>query len=264
MNSEEIDKIITQNIQNPNQLQVLLNRRDDYGDSMLEKTLEKIAFTEEIASSFGFNPTIASSIAAIYDLSFPCYGKIGEEFLSEIDQDYSRGKYAAALTKKILHGINSKSATAIALGVENIANGIDTTPEEKIAIIVNSGFEFSDSLRERAVGGVFVYKYKDLIIQKTKDSGKLTGHTIPQNSLPKRNKINQTEAEKVEKMRTLKTAHKYFLENFDKIPESFKNGWTDISDELLAAYYIVSTDDKFLEKFSRPPKDNKEDTEVEL
>jgi len=37
----------------------------------------------------------------------------------------------------------------------------------------------------------------------------------------------------------------------NRVPESFKEGWGDIRNELLAAYYVVGMDDKFLTEFSK-------------
>ena len=65
---------IKKRVQNPQLLKTLLYRTDSYRESMLDKTMKKVAYTEEIAESFGFDAEVAAAIVVLRDLATPCYG----------------------------------------------------------------------------------------------------------------------------------------------------------------------------------------------
>ena len=255
MNENEKKELIKNRVQNPELLKGLLYKTDEYGDCMLEKTIKKFSAAEEIAETFGFEPVISSAIVIIDDLATPCYGEIGDEFLSEINPGYTRDKYKEALARKVLNGLDASATEALVTGLQNVSKGIHQTPEEQIALMMKNGFAFADSLKKRELASLFVSRYKYSIIDKTVKTGVLTEHVIPENTLDKRDKLEISEAEHAKRLGTLRNAHKYFLKNMGKIPQSFKDGWGIISDELLAAYYIVGNDDKFLAKFAKDEKD---------
>lgn len=240
---------IRNRIQDPELLKVLLYRTDEYGEAMLEKTIKKMAYAEEIAASFGFDPEIAAAIVVMQDLAVPCYGETGDRFLKEIDPDYTREKYAEKLAGKVLRGMEARASDAVCKGIQNVAQQKHTTPEEQIALLIQTGFAFADSLESRSLASLFFARYKDSIIEKTAKSGVLKEHVIPDNTLPKREKRKLSSEEKEKNRMQLRLAHKYFVTNFNEIPEGFTEGWGNISEALVAAYYVVGTDDKFLAKF---------------
>jgi len=254
---------IRKRVQNPELLKVLLYRTDSYGEPMLDKTIKKIAYTEEIANSFGFDAEVATAIVVLRDLATPCYGEIGDEFLRGIDPNYTREEYTEKLARKVLNGVEVAS-DAVCNGIRNVGQNKHTTPEEQIALLIQNGSEFADSLETKSLASLFFSRYKDYMIEKTAKTGVLTEYAIPENSMPRREKPKISPEERAEKMKQLRLAHKYFTENINKIPGSFRDGWGDISDEVLAAYYVVGTDDKFLAKFAKEQKSKNSDTEVEI
>lgn len=254
MNENEIKDTIKKRVQNPELLKALLYRTDSYGDTILEKTIKKFAYAEEIAESFGFDSVVPATIVIIDDLSTPCFGEIGDRFLREIDPEYTRSGYRNLLARKLLNGLESPTTDAIFAGVQNVSKGIHQTPEEQIALMMKTGFAFADSLEKRDLASLFVSRYRVSIIEKTAKTGVLTEPTILENTLDKREKCEISPEEQENRMKTLRNAHQYFLRNMNKIPQKFKEGWGDVSDEVLAAYYIVGTDDKFLSKFAKDDK----------
>lgn len=264
MNENKRKEIIKKRVQNPELLKVLLYRTDCYGEPMLDKTIKKMAYTEEIANSFGFDAKVATAIVVLRDLATPCYGEIGDDFLREIDPNYTREGYTEKLARKVLNGVEVSTSDVVCNGIRNIAQNKHTTPEEQIALLIQNGFEFSDSLGTKSLASLFFSRYKDYMVEKTAKTGVLTEYVIPENSMPRREKAKISPKERAERMNQLRLAHKYFVANINKIPGSFRNGWGDISDDLLAAYYVVGTDDKFLAKFAKEPKSKNSDTEVEI
>lgn len=241
---------IKKRVQNPQLLKTLLYRTDSYRESMLDKTMKKVAYTEEIAESFGFDAEVAAAIVVLRDLATPCYGEIGDNFLREIDSDYTRDGYTERLARRVLNGTESICDT-VCNGIRNVLQNQHTTPEEQIALLIQNGSEFSDSLETRSLASLFFSRYKDYLIEKTAKTGILTDYVIPENRMPRREKITLSQEEKAERKKQLITAYQYFIENMDSIPENFKEGWGDIRNELLAAYYVVGMDDKFLTEFAK-------------
>ena len=239
---------IRKRIQNPELLQVLLYRTDCYGEPMLDKTIKRIAYTEEFATSFGFDAEIATAIIVMMDLATPCYGEIGDSFLKEIDPKYTRTEYTEKLTRKVLAEVESTVCDTICKGIRHVIQQKHTTPEEQIALLIQNGFVFSQSLESQSLSSMFFARYKDYLIEKTAKENVLTDYVIPENNLPRRDLLKLSSEEKESKMEKLRAAHRYFVANMDEIPESFREGWGDIVDALIAAYYVVGTDDKFLEK----------------
>lgn len=139
---------IKKRVQNPQLLKTLLYRTDSYRESMLDKTMKKVAYTEEIAESFGFDAEVAAAIVVLRDLATPCYGEIGDNFLREIDSDYTRDGYTERLARRVLNGTESICDT-VCNGIRNVLQNQHTTPEEQIALLIQNGSEFSDSLETR-------------------------------------------------------------------------------------------------------------------
>lgn len=234
------DKEIEYFLAHPDTLSPLRKRGNDYGETHVITTMEKIQFAAEIAHSFGFDETIAIGIQAISELASPCYGSVGDAFLQKIDPDYTRALYGKRLAAKLLHRFDSDKIPAICSGVENVLLGIDRTAEEKIVRILNYSSDFADSLKERDIAGVFVFKYKDLIIKKTADSGKLTGHIIPPNNHPRRAPVKYSEEELQRQASVLEKRYADCLKNPQLIPEDFRRGWGDLDEKIVASYYVAN------------------------
>lgn len=241
---------IKKRVQSPALLNVLLYRKDSYGESILEKTLKRIRFSGEIAASFGFDADIASAIVVMTDLATPCYGEIGDRFLQEIDPGYTREEYAVRLTRKVLAGLDETAVDTICRGIRNTARRKHTTPEEQIAILMQKCFAFTDQLENRSLASLFVSRYTQAVISQTVKTRVLSEHPIRENTLPKRKRPSLSPEEARARMLRLKSAHSHFAANPQELPGDFQTGWGHISGELLAAYYVVGTDDLFLEKFA--------------
>ena len=85
----EMRRILT----DPKLMVFLQAQEDEYGTPRLGETLRKIEYGTEIARSFGFDEALTLAIQTIHDLSLPCFGVVGEEFLRAVDPDYTRAMY---------------------------------------------------------------------------------------------------------------------------------------------------------------------------
>lgn len=231
----EIEHFLT----HPDTLSPLRKRGNAYGETHVVTTMEKIWFAAEIAHSFGFDETIATGIQAISELASPCYGSVGDAFLQKIDPDSTRAVYGKRLAAKLLHGFDSDKVPAICSGVENVLLGIDRTAEEKIVRILNDSSDFADSLKERDIAGAFVFKYKDLIIQKTAEAGRLTQPDIYADNVPRRAPVKYSEEELQRQAAVLEKRYADCLKNPQLIPEDFRCGWGDLDEKIVAAYYVA-------------------------
>lgn len=242
---------IKRRMNDPELLKVLLYRTNDYGDVMLKKTVRKISHTEEIADTFGFDSEVAVAIVVMKDLATVCYGETGERFLEKIDPSHTSEAYTERLARKVLHGIDPAAVDTICKGLRNVSEERHTTPEEQIALMVRKGFAFADTLATKPLEILFAANYCDAIIRRTARDKMLTDYVIPENSIPTREKKKLSPEEQENRRMQLETAHQYFAANPQEIPGTFKEGWGEISNELLAAYYVVGTDDKFLQEFEK-------------
>jgi len=194
MADKTVQKTILGIMMDPHSLCMLQDRRDEYGDIMLPKTLKTIEGVREIANSFGFEEGTAAAIAVMEELTVPCYGAVGEEFLRQIDPAYTKALYGRRLARRLFRELPEETMETICRGLESLIACTHHTPEEKIALMIKTGRIFADSLERRGVAIIFTNQYKYFIIDKSAEAGVLTDYIIPENDLPKRDKQEKLEA----------------------------------------------------------------------
>lgn len=239
MDEKTADRAIRHILQDPHLLQVLQGQRNDYGDTRLKYTLDKLSFGEEIARSFGFDVTVTQAIQIIHDLSRPRFGAVGEAFLLAVDERCSRSFYAAQLTKKLLRTVDSPKVQAISDGAARTVRGEHRTAEEQIVCILEYSFAYADSLERRSTALLFRMRYRDVVIEKTAQSGRLTRYEIPENTIPKREKPVFPEEELERRRTVLRQEYERYLAHPEEIPAEFRAGWDGLEEHIVAAFYVA-------------------------
>ncbi len=237
--NQETRAAVEKILDHPEISQILSVRKNDYGDRYLDDAIKKISYGVEIAESFGFDGTVTFAILAIKELAIPNFNAIGDEFLLEVDPQYSRALYGKRLAKKLLNQLNPDEIKPICDGVEHAINKTHCTPEEKIVQMIDTGFEFSVTLEPRSLASLFNSRYKYAINDKTAQAGVLTDHVIPPNTLPRRNAIVCTEEERQRRKALLYAKYTYYLNHPDEIPQAFRMGWDNLDERILVSYYVV-------------------------
>jgi len=248
MADKTVQKTILGIMMDPHSLCMLQDRRDEYGDIMLPKTLKTIEGVREIANSFGFEEGTAAAIAVMEELTVPCYGAVGEEFLRQIDPAYTKALYGRRLARRLFRELPEETMETICRGLESLIACTHHTPEEKIALMIKTGRIFADSLERRGVAIIFTNQYKYFIIDKSAEAGVLTDYIIPKNDLPKRDKLEHTQEELSRRRNILQRVYGYCLANPEKVPERFREGWSGITEEILVSYYVAQLGESEIEE----------------
>ena len=233
-------------LMDPDFLTKALNKKDEYGDENWFNIMQKLKYTVRISDALGFDTTVATAIIIGHDIARPCYGEVGEEFVKSHVSDYSKSKYAKEYIGGLLKNVESPKVKQICDGIENVLNQDIQSPEEQIVSIVNKGFEYSQQYSEREARALMMSKYTSLVIKKSGETGHLAQISIPNDVVSPRQKRSTKNTNDIKQK--LEANYKYLLENSNKIPKSFSDIFSNLDSSELAAYYIVSKSENFLDK----------------
>ena len=86
-----------------------------------------------------------------------------------------------------------------------------------------------------------IYRYKDVIIEKTAKNGVLTDQIIPSTTWPRRAPVVITEEERQRRKDLLFSKFNYYLDHPDEIPQSFTEGWRDLDERVLVSYFVAGS-----------------------
>ena len=231
----EIRRILT----DPKLLVCLQAQEDAYGTPRLEETLQKIKYGTEIARSFGFDETLTQAIQTVHDLSLPCFGAVGEEFLRSVDPGFTRALYGRRLAGKLLHGLDPAAVDAVCEGVWYTLNDRHHTPEEMIVWIMEYLFNFTRTFASPGLRFLFESRYQQVVIEKTAQSGRLTRYELPATT-PETRPVLQRSAEELQARRArLDAAYRHCLAHPETVPAAFRAGWDDLPEAILLSYYVA-------------------------
>lgn len=228
VNNNEVEKLIDAIL-----MKQILNKKDCYGENMLEKTVKKLRFVNKIANTFNFDTIMANIIMILYDISKSCYGDIVEDFFKDISPKISRIGYVNAIVKNVLNDESTQNMEAIYNSLKNVISGNYETPEEQIVDIVNYGFEFSDSIEDEKNRIIMMSNYMEEVIQKSIENRALAAIAIPINNIKKRDICITENKDK------LLERYEYYFNNYNLISENFKENLKGLSREEITAYYIT-------------------------
>ena len=231
----EMRRILT----DPKLMVFLQAQEDEYGTPRLGETLRKIEYGTEVARSFGFDETLTLAIQTIHDLSLPCFGVVGEEFLRAVDPDYTRAVYGRRLAGKLLHGLEPAAVNAVCEGVWYTLNGRHHSPEEMIVWIMQYCFDFSRTLASHGVRILFESRYRQVLIEKSAQAGRLFRYEIPANTIETRPVLQRSAEELQARRARLDAAYRHCLAHPETVPEAFRAGWGDLPEPILLAYYVA-------------------------
>lgn len=229
VNSNEVEKLIHSILLNQ-----ILDKKDCYGENMLEKVAQKLRFVNKVSNTFNFNTIMANIIMILYDISKSCYGEdVIEEFFEDISPNLSREEYVNTVLKNIIKDEDFTNMEKVYNSFKNMLYGNYETPEEQIVDIINYGFEFSDSIEDEKNRVMVMSNYVDEVIQRSIDNKALVAIAIPINNIKKREKrIEENKDKLLEK-------YEYYLNNYNLISENFKDNLKGLTREEIAAYFIT-------------------------
>lgn len=243
MPKSDIDRSIDGKIMDPMLLKTFLSRIDDYGESMVKKTITKLEYAMEIANTFNFDSTVVSAIMVFHDFSVLCCKAESEEFLKRINPNYSQASHAKSMARKILGDIESDKVNTIITGVGNVINGINNTPEEQIVDIVNFGYDFVDSMADARSRSIVMTNYTNEVLKRSNERKALVAVGIPPNKIKTREKVMVLDKVRLEK------SYEYYLENYTQIPQIYlENLGDDMSLEEKVAYFVATKEEKVFRK----------------
>lgn len=237
-------------------MNIYLNKKDDYDEPRLYKVSKKVRYVLEAASTLGLDPVVPTGIIIGEELTKTAYGAVGEEYIKSIYPGFDRVDFAKRMMNGLLDGIDSPEKEDIIEGIEHIGDRGDKTPEEKLAYMFIDGFEYSDSFDTKTKRDYCFASYKNRIKSYSLKTGELAGPVIPKNNnpRPKKRSINREHALKV-----LKEAHKYYKDNKSLIPEGIMKGFGDLDEDALIGCFIVALPEEELERVTGIREDNTND-----
>ena len=247
MQSAENDTLIETKMLNAEFLEEILNQKDDYGEEILSKTVNKIGYLERLSRVLKIDFDIALAIMIGHDIRM-CYGKTGEKFLTRINEKYTKEKYIETIIKNRLIEVEENKKQKIVKGIKNILQGIYHTPEEQIVDIINYGYEFADSLENKTQVSVFMGSYIAEVIEETQKNRRITAISINENKLKRRAKKDIINERK--ELEKLNEAYKYYTNNSEEIPKNFLKEMKGIEKEEIIAYYVASRNQEKIEQFN--------------
>lgn len=221
----------------------LSTKTDDYGDSILRKLMNKIDCAKKIAEALELDVTIIRIILIAIDIAYPCYGKTGEEFLKSKDKSFSKISYAERVMRTILKEIEENNVNEIYTRIKNVINNSPKAEEEKLVKSINENFKEIDSIQEKEIRGLLIGDF----ISKVVKEGRITEI----NPLKGKEFLEKRDKRKLEKetiLEILEKAEKYYLENYEEIPEEFKESFSEFTKEQIVAYYIATRTQRKIEK----------------
>lgn len=219
----------------------LSTKTDDYDEKILGKLLNKIKCAKEIAERFDLDTNIVEIVMIGEAISYPCYGKIGEEFLKSKENSFSKLSFAVAIMKKMINKIDDVKMDSIYIGIENVINNNPITAEEQLVLLINKVFEEIDSIKEKDIRAVLV----GLFMSKVIENGKIekVEYIDKKINLEKR---EYRSLSKEEKTRELEEAYQYYFNNYNELKD-FKLGLENLTKEAIVAYYIATRTQREIE-----------------
>ncbi len=221
----------------------LSTKTDDYGDSILRKLMNKIDCAKRIAEVFGLNIAIIKAILIGIDIAYPCYGKIGEEFLKSNDNSFSKVLYVKKILKSILQEFEDNDINKIYENIKNVINDSTQIEEEKLAKIINKVFNDVDIILEGEIRGLLIGEFIGKVIKDRKITE--TNILEDKDFLERRDKKN---LKKEIILENLKKVQKYYIEEYEEIPGVFKDSFEEFTKEQIVAYYIATRTQRKIEK----------------
>ena len=240
---ENINELIINKIIDSEFFYELSTKTDDYGDPILRKLLNKIDCAKNIAEVLELDITAIKVILISIDISYPCYGEIGEEFLESNDKSFSKILYMQKILKAILQEFDNNDINKICESIKNVINNSPKTEEEKLAKIINNLFDELDIIQKGEIRGLLVGEFIGNVIKDRKitEINLLNGR----DSLEKRVK---RKLDKEKTLETLEKAKQYYMENYEEIPREFKDSFIEFTREQIVAYYITTKTQRKIEE----------------
>ncbi len=258
MKSEDIKMQIGKKVLDPELLRTFLARPDDYGEDLLKKTLKKLEYVFELASTFNFDLSVASAIMIFSDFATLCCEEQSEAFLRKVSPTYLKSSHATSITEKVLEDLDEDSINRISNGVASIINGKHVTPEEQIVDIVNYGYKFIDTIEDPRNRTVVMSNYINEVIRRSIEQKALTAVAIPPNKIKTRNKVIRLDDILLEKN------YKEYIDNHSQIPLKYKESFSASTPmKEIVAYYVVTSDERHFIKENQPPKSGVFDFELD-
>lgn len=169
---------IGRRIMNPERMQVLSGYYDEYGDDMLNKLMAKLRPSQDTAQRFGFDQDMVTWLLILRDLA-------KQQCLAEArcpeasgDNVYAGAKSlsqaAEEIAREILEGLEGPEEESVIAGAARVADGKDTTAEEKLACVTQEVFDHADLIAEQSVRTLYRFHYLAHVYQdKVAEAGKL-------------------------------------------------------------------------------------------
>ena len=166
----ELHKEIGRRIMDPERLQVLCGYHDEYGDDMRDKLMAKLRPAQDTAWRFGFDQDMVTWLLAIRDLAKQqCLDTVRK---SEPAKSLSQA--AETIAREILEGMEGPKADEVIAGAARVADGKDTTAEEKLACVTQEVFDHADHIEEHGVRTLYRFHFLAHVYQdQVQEAGKL-------------------------------------------------------------------------------------------
>lgn len=190
---------IGRRIMDPVRLQVLCGHDDEYGDDMLEKLKAKLPPSQDTALRFGFDQDMVTWLLVLRDLAKQQCLAENRRCEESGDTVYAGAKSlsqaAESIAREILEGLDGPEAEALIAGAARVADGKDTTAEEKIACIAQEVFDHADLIAEQGVRTLYRFHFLAHVYQdKVIEAGKLVDfepHDFSKTTIKLREKIEK-------------------------------------------------------------------------
>ena len=145
--------------------------------------------------------------------------------------------------KAILQEFEYNDINKICESIKNVINDSPKTEEEKMAKAINKVFDVVDTIQEGEIRGLLIGEFIGKVVKDKK--------IIATNPLNGREFLEQREKRKLEKEKILKMlerAQQYYLEEYEEVPEVFKDSFVEFTKEQIVAYYIATRTQRKIEK----------------
>lgn len=197
-----------------------------------------------LSEVFGCDTEIVCGIILGIDYSKPVYGEYGEEFMKKIDPNYSRIQYAKDIIKKLLVGVETDKRDPIYKGIEHVSNREVTTTEEQVADMVKYCYEYADRMPSTGMRNMYAMTYVKKVIERSEKIGRVLTLKFPEIDdleLKEPIKFDKEEAEE-----NIKIFYDYYREHYNEIPDDFKRGFEDETQEKITARYVMTRGENFI------------------
>lgn len=235
------DTILNGRFTNSKVIQDLAGKINIYGEN---RQIEAMIKAQSAASIIQFrgDEEVAKGIAIGMELGKPIFEGMGEEFLKSKIPNYRKSGLGVALTRVLLSGLKGKRIERIYQGVEDVLEGKEDISEEaKAAKLAVKIYDLANKIKD---SDEFTDTHSGLlhfVFRGTRENGKISissgkyfeklSEMKTDKDIIKRNPIRKNEIE---------NGYKYYMSNFDEIPEDFKKALEGYEKEAIVAYYVAS------------------------